>query len=134
LAHQYQSMSYLTNDDIQTIDRLIRELGFESKSIQTQETLSRYTFIDSILKECVSEPSEPMKETPTRKIDKVLTHKVWGYVCFFLILLFIFQSIFTWAEYPMALIEHFFASLEGFGHRYLPDGAFTDLLLNGVLA
>lgn len=134
MAHRYRSMKHLSPDEIDSIDTMIRDLGFESQQVQTQETLSRYAFIDEVLKDTVNTGLVKSKRSSTYKIDSVLTHKVWGYVSFMLILLFIFQAIFSWAEYPMALIESFFAWLDTLGHRFLPEGILADLLLNGVLA
>src|SRR5690606_27890856 len=70
----------------------------------------------------------------TDRIDAIVTHKFWGYIIFFFILLLIFQAIFSWAEYPMIMIENFFSWLDHIGHQFMPAGPLTDLLLNGVLA
>ena len=134
IAHQYRTMDHLTADEINFIDKLISESDFESQAVQTQETLSRYAYIEEVLGECVHLDPHPLEHSITDRIDAVLTHKVWGYVSFLLILLFIFQAIFSWAEYPMAMIENLFSWLDGVGHQYLPEGVLSDLLLNGVLA
>lgn len=134
IAHQYRSMNYLSPKEVDTIEAIIAELGFESQPMQTKETVSRYAYIDEVLNGCVKTNKPPFENSVTDKVDAVLTHKVWGYVSFLLILLFIFQSIFSWAEYPMALIENLFAWLDGVGHQYLPEGVLSDLLLNGILA
>ncbi|CAN0603968.1 unnamed protein product, partial [Ectocarpus sp. 12 AP-2014] len=67
-------------------------------------------------------------------LDKVLTHKVFGYAIFFLILLTIFQAIYGWSEYPMDLIDGFFASATEWVKDTLPPGVFTNLIAEGVLA
>jgi ferrous iron transport protein B len=56
------------------------------------------------------------------KLDRVLTHKVWGYVIFFLILFIIFQSIFEWSKIPMDFIDASFASLSTLAAENLPAG------------
>src|SRR5690606_5780634 len=133
-AHQYTSVKNLSKDETNQLDKLIEEQEFRSKDQQVEETIWRYNYIDSIIKECVHVVPKPAKPSLTDRIDDILTHKFWGFVIFFFILLLIFQSIFSWAEYPMALIENLFAWLEETGHSYLPEGAFADLLLNGILA
>jgi len=134
LAHQYSNVKHLSKDETEQLDRLIEEQNFKSKDQQVEETIWRYNYIDKLIKECVQVVPKPEAPSLTDRIDDVLTHKVWGFVVFFFILLIIFQSIFSWAEYPMALIENLFSWLDQIGHSYLPAGAFTDLLLNGILA
>jgi ferrous iron transport protein B len=68
------------------------------------------------------------------RIDKVLTHKVFGFVIFLAILIFIFQSIFAWSAYPMSLISDGFVWLQNQLHQYLPYGPLTNLLVDGVIA
>src|SRR5690606_17516494 len=134
LAHQYPSMKHLTKEESRRLDKLIEEENFRSKDQQIEETVWRYGYIDKLVKECVRVEPKPSEPSLTDKIDDVLTHKVWGFVIFFFVLLFIFQSIFSWAEYPMALIEGMFSWLDETGRTYLPEGMFTDLLLSGILA
>ena len=74
------------------------------------------------------------RETWSNRIDQVLTHKVFGFFIFFGILFLIFQSIFAWSAYPMDLIKELFDHLRDFGHRLLPAGVLTNLLVDGVLA
>ncbi|HEX3386414.1 MAG TPA: ferrous iron transport protein B, partial [Mucilaginibacter sp.] len=72
-------------------------------------------------------------ETISNKIDKVLTHKTFGFIIFFGVLLFMFQSIFAWSAYPMKLIGDFFAWAQFSLHQMLPAGPLTNLVVDGVL-
>ena len=82
----------------------------ELKRLQQKEAIKRYQFINSILKE--GQTIDRSKATGLRsKLDRLLIHKVWGYVIFFWILLTIFQAIYDWATVPMDLIDTTFASL-----------------------
>lgn len=134
LAHQYSAAKHLSKNETDQLDRFIEEQDFHSEDQQVEETIWRYTYIDKLIKECVHIAPKPIEPSLTDKIDDVLTHKFWGFAIFFLILLVIFQSVFSWAEYPMALIENLFSWIDQVGHQYLPDGVFADLLLNGILA
>lgn len=134
LAHQYSAAKHLSKNESDRLGRFIQEQDFHSEDQQVEETIWRYTYIDKLIKECVHIAPQDVKPSLTDKIDDVLTHKFWGFAIFFLILLVIFQSVFSWAEYPMAMIESLFAWLDQIGHQYLPDGVFADLLLNGILA
>ena len=77
--------------------------------------------------------TENAKDLRTR-LDRILTHKVWGYVIFFAILLFIFQAIYNWATYPMDLIDSTFAFMSEWVQNTLPQGKLTDLIAEGIIA
>ncbi|PQJ80710.1 ferrous iron transport protein B [Polaribacter porphyrae] len=102
------------------------------KKYQHKETIYRYQEINKILNKTYS--IDKSKATDLRsKLDKIFTHKIFGYVLFFLILLVIFQSIFDWASYPMDFIDNTFASLSNFAKSNLPNGVLTDLLTEGII-
>ncbi|MGJ8715674.1 MAG: ferrous iron transport protein B [Maribacter stanieri] len=105
----------------------------ELKRLQQKETILRYQFINGILKETYKIDVNAAKGFRAT-LDKVLTHKVFGYVIFFLILLTIFQAIYGWSEYPMDLIDGFFASATEWVKDTLPPGVFTNLIAEGILA
>ncbi|CAN0380172.1 unnamed protein product, partial [Ectocarpus sp. 4 AP-2014] len=67
------------------------------------------------------------------KFDRVLTHKVWGYVIFFIILLTIFQAIFDWSSVPMDFIDSTFASFSEWTKNTMPAGVFTNLIAEGII-
>jgi ferrous iron transport protein B len=76
----------------------------------------------------------PVKvHSATRRIDALLIHKVWGYLIFLGILLFIFQFIFRLAAVPMDLIDGWFIRLSMWAQQHLPEGVFTDLIAEGVI-
>src|SRR6185437_13903222 len=64
----------------------------------------RYERIAEIQQEVTSELAPP-GETLSDKLDRVLTHKVWGTLIFIAIMAVMFQSIFTFAHYPMDGIQ-----------------------------
>lgn len=105
----------------------------ELKRLQQKETILRYQFINGILKETYKIDVNAAKGFRAT-LDKVLTHKVFGYVIFFLILLTIFQAIYGWSEYPMDLIDGFFASATEWVKNTLPPGVFTNLIAEGILS
>jgi ferrous iron transport protein B len=134
IAHQYKNLNYLTKAQIEEVKALEIKHDFHSQKAQATETIARYNFINEVLLDTVKYTSVALEENISNKIDHYLTHKVWGFVIFIGILFAIFQSIFAWSEYPMMLIETVFVWLAAMGHTYLPDGVFTNLLIDGVLA
>jgi ferrous iron transport protein B len=104
----------------------------ELKRLQQKETIKRYQFINDILK--VGHKVDSASATDFRsKLDRLLTHKIWGYLIFFFILFGIFQSIFEWSKIPMDFIDQSFASLSSFADETLPPGAFTNLISQGII-
>ncbi|WP_149274171.1 ferrous iron transport protein B [Pareuzebyella sediminis] len=105
----------------------------ELKRLQQKETILRYQFINGILKETYKVDLTAAKGFRAT-LDKILTHKVFGYLIFFIILLTIFQAIYDWSSYPMDFIDELFASASEWVKNTLPPGMFTDLLAEGILA
>ncbi|SEF55118.1 ferrous iron transport protein B [Flavobacterium urumqiense] len=102
------------------------------KRLQQKETIKRYQFINDVLKVGLKIDETVAKDFRS-KLDRVLTHKVWGYVIFFLILFVIFQSIFEWSKIPMDFIDSTFASLSAFTSEKLPAGVLTNLISQGII-
>ncbi len=102
------------------------------KRLQQKETIKRYQFINDTLK--IGQKIDKSKATDIQaKLDRVLTHKVFGYVIFFFILFAIFQSIFEWSTIPMDFIDESFANLSSYASTHLPSGKFTDLISEGII-
>ncbi|MFT5753277.1 MAG: ferrous iron transport protein B [Flavobacterium sp.] len=102
------------------------------KRLQQKETIKRYQFINDTLK--IGQKIDKSKASGIQaKLDRVLTHKVFGYVIFFFILFAIFQSIFEWSTIPMDFIDESFAHFSNYAKTHLPVGKFTDLISEGVI-
>ncbi|TND08779.1 MAG: ferrous iron transport protein B [Bacteroidetes bacterium] len=112
--------------------KILAAQKFNSIRAQSEESMLRYAFIGELVRACSG--ISPGSSEMTRKIDRVLTHKFWGYIFFIVILLLIFQSIFSLATYPMDWIEQGFSALGTWCVQTLPQGELTDLLVNGLLA
>ncbi len=102
------------------------------KRLQQKETIVRYQFINGVLKETFKKDVAAAKDLRSR-LDRILTHQVWGYVIFFGILLLIFQAIYDWSSYPMDLIDSTFAFLGEWTKDVLPSGVFTNLISEGII-
>ena len=104
----------------------------ELKKLQQKETIKRYQFINDTLK--VGQKIDKSKATDFQsRLDNILTHKIFGYLIFFGILMLIFQSIFDWSSIPMDFIDTTFSKLSAFTKDSLPAGKFTDLLSDGII-
>lgn len=102
------------------------------KRLQQKETIKRYQFINDVLKQGLRVDASIAKDFRS-KLDRVLTHKIWGYLIFFLILFVIFQSIFEWSKIPMDFIDSTFAALSTLASEHLPSGMLTNLISQGII-
>ena len=102
------------------------------KRLQQKETIKRYQFINDTLK--IGQKIDVSKASDIRaKIDRVLTHKIFGYVIFFGILMLIFQFLFDWSSIPMDFIDETFANFSSLAQQNLPAGEFTNLISEGII-
>ena len=104
----------------------------ELKRLQQKETIKRYQFINDVLKQGLTINTAVAKDLRS-KLDRILTHKIWGYVIFFVILFAIFQSIFEWSTIPMDFIDSSFTSLSFIVNEHLPPGILTSLIAEGII-
>ena len=105
----------------------------ELKKLQHKETIARYQFINGVLKETYKVDPSAAKGFRAG-LDRILTHRVFGYIIFFAILLLNFQAILDWRQYPMDFIDAQFANASEWIKNTLPPGLFTNLLAEGILA
>jgi ferrous iron transport protein B len=102
------------------------------KKYQHKETIYRYQQINEILKKTYKVDRANARDLRS-KLDKVLTHKIFGYLIFAVILMMIFQSIFDWASIPMDFIDAVFADLSTWVKQTLPEGQLTSLISEGIV-
>jgi ferrous iron transport protein B len=126
-----QDVNFL-NLDRNEIQNSYTKSHSDLKRLQQKETIKRYQFINDILKVGLTIDSSIAKDFRS-KLDRVLTHKFWGYCIFFGILFFIFQSIFEWSKVPMEFIDTTFADLSLYASESLPAGVLTNLISQGII-
>ncbi|MFK8301769.1 ferrous iron transport protein B [Capnocytophaga stomatis] len=104
----------------------------EIKRMKQRETILRYQQINDILKKTYSVSLSEAK-TLRAKLDKILIHKIFGYVIFAMVLLLVFQAVYDWSSYPMDWIEGNLEKFTNWASEKLPKGALTELLTEGIL-
>lgn len=98
----------------------------------SDEMLLRHDRMDALRRQVISHlPSS--SEKLSNYIDRILVHRVWGYLIFGAILLLVFQAIFSWASYPMDAIDYAFGQLSSYLKNTLPSSLLTDLLADGIV-
>ena len=96
------------------------------------EAMARYAWIGTVLDGIVSQGEAPGLSWSDR-LDRVLTHRVWGTALFVLVMLLMFQAIFAWAVPLMEAIDAGTTWLGSLVGSALPEGALQSLLVNGVV-
>lgn len=134
LLHQHEHLERYNAEEYEQFESIERTHHFESSKLQAAETIARYRYLSTILSGVIEDTGAARKFVMSDRIDAVLTNRFWGFFIFLFILFFVFNAIFSWAAYPMDLIEESFAWLTTFGHEHLPAGILTDLVLDGVVA
>ncbi|MCV9389541.1 nucleoside recognition domain-containing protein [Reichenbachiella ulvae] len=123
---------YLTDEKKFIADKKV-QYNFCDRQFQTTKTVERYKIIRDKLTRIVTKTNIESTATRNHKIDKILTHKIYGYLIFFVILFALFESIFAWAEPFMDYIDFGFAKLSSWAKTYLPAGVLTDLIAEGII-
>lgn len=142
LSGNYAAIHYLINheqfslhDELhQKIEQTETDHQFNHTRTQAEEILQRFSRIRQAMQHTVVEDGPLQRSLLTEKLDNILLHRFWGYAILLVVLFLFFQSIFWLASYPMDAIEWGFAALSEQVAAVLPDGWFSDLIVNGLLA
>jgi ferrous iron transport protein B len=132
-AQQYPQIGFLNADEKTHIQELTQKYDFDATAAQAAETIARYARINEILLETMTVARTETREPISNRIDKVLTHRVGGYLIFLSILFLLFQAIFAWAQYPMDWIDQGMSALSATIQANF-SGPLVRLLTEGVLA
>jgi len=127
----------LNSDQLKTVKRLIKKTReiFHTNGVNYYilESSARYQFIDEDLSPAFKNSTEADK-TISEKIDQTVTHPVIGSLIFVVLLGVIFNTIFSWAQYPMDLITSGMDMLTAQVNSLLPPSALKSLLIDGVIS
>ncbi len=105
-----------------------------AEEVENLITDSRYGFISGALKETYhSSKEKPKKKSPSLRIDKTLTHRIWGIPFFILFLWIMFFTTFRLGNYPMEWLQSFIDYLSAVTETNLADSMFKDMLINGII-
>ncbi|MBT6112633.1 MAG: ferrous iron transport protein B [Candidatus Marinimicrobia bacterium] len=122
--------SYLVAEGYDRLKETCSQLAIIGFPCHTLEPTIRYLWLDRVIQQA---EMEIIIKSRSEKVDEIITHPWMGPIIFVNILYFIFQSIFTWAAYPMDWID---SSIGWIGHTaisVLPAGLLRDLLVEGII-
>ncbi len=110
-----------------------RRLAAADCDVPGVETRARYAWASKTLEGIVTEPA-CRETTGSDRIDRVLTHRLWGTLIFALLMLFVFQSVFAWAQPLTRGINLAAAAVGHWIEASMAAGALRSLLVDGVVA
>jgi ferrous iron transport protein B len=117
----------------ETIDEEEIHLSLTDDASVNKKIFARYNFISDVYQQAVK-PMDTQERSVSEKIDRVLTHRFFGLVILIAVLLLVFQTIFSWANLPMDLLEKGFGALGDAVRASLPEGILADLIVDGIIA
>lgn len=94
---------------------------------------ARYHWIEQVVDDVCTVVREDTRIW-TKRLDDLLTHKVWGMVVFSIVMAFLFEALFSWSEPLIGMIETVTMSLQVGFTALLPSGMLSDLMVDGVIA
>jgi len=93
---------------------------------------ARYAWIARVRQQVVA--AAVVGPTLTERVDRIVTHRVWGLLIFLALMALVFQAIMSWATVPMNSIDNAVSALKGLAQAHMPAGDLRDLLTDGVLS
>lgn len=93
----------------------------------------KYGFISGALKETMTPETKSNEQKTTDIIDTIVTHKLFGFPIFLLIMWFIFWVTFELGSYPMDWIDAGVSWLSDTVREFMPAGPLKDLIVDGII-
>ena len=131
VLHHHHTHQIFSETEQEKIEQLLNKTVLDSESLLKQEAVERYAALDFLLARVVEDKKS--NSGLSKKIDKVLTHKYYGYLIFFSVLFFMFQAIYSWASIPMDYIDASFSNLANWISNTLPNNRINDLISEALI-
>ena len=106
------------------------EIDEDSESAITD---AKYGYVQGAMKETFQK-IQRYKRLMTKRIDAVVTHQVWGYPIFLLLMYFMFFCTFNIGQYPMDWIDAGVGWLGEWVGTWMPEGPLKDLIVDGIIS
>ena len=98
------------------------------------DTATRYQWASMVQRATVPQPAEEKQRPITDRIDYILTHRVLGLIVFLAVMYLVFQSIYTFAQPIMDLIDGGFKVLgKGIGEHLAGVPVMQSLIVDGLI-
>ena len=128
------------DDELQGVDPALRTRCLEvraqagARDIDQEVIATRYALIDAELPKLYPRlESHPKKRKTSERVDRVLLHPVFGFAIFIGLMLLMFQSLFSWSDPAIRLIEACTSMSADFVEAHVPESIVRDLVTRGVI-
>lgn len=131
ICNQINKIDWINDKDALIAILQNRNSGY---ALELQEINTRYAAIHKLVDQVKKDKKVSSSLAVTDKIDRIVTHPVWGLFVFLLTFFVIFQVIFTFAAYPMDWID---MGVAWFGEQvstWLPEGLLNSFIVDGLIA
>ncbi len=140
LEHDAEELSRIKGwQSEETLRRVAEQESGKIESLRhdTMETIitdAKYGFIEGALKETLKPaPLVENRLNRSRRIDHIVTSKLFSYPIFLLAIWGTFQATFIIGDYPMQWIEQIVAWIGTQLSKVIPEGMVKDLIIDGIL-
>ena len=111
----------------------LRRSAGTDRPLPAVESEERYRWIDKLVAAAVRQPKRLLKRR-SDVIDRILTHRLLGFLALLLVSSLVFQAIFSWSAPFMDSIDAAFSALGSWVAEIVPPGALQSMLVDGVVA
>ena len=119
---------------LRTLTLAIRDRAAAAgRNVDLEIISSSYRRVDTLV-DAVVRRSPGTSRSLTDRLDSVLTHRFAGGVVFAVVMMLVFQALFSWSEPAIAFVESRVAGAQALVTAAMPPGPLTDLLVDGVIA
>ena len=110
--------------------RVQAQMGVDA---ETAISGAKYGFINGALQETFK-PGNKDTQKKTRRIDRLVANRWFGFPFFLLVMWVMFSSVFVLGAYPQEWIESLFGWMGEAATGIIPEGALQDLVVNGIIS
>ena len=131
----------LTEDDELEVPRELRAICSEvrrsanavGRDLDLEIIGARYRRIEQGLEHAYASNPPADEIDWTERADRILLHPTWGFGIFVVVMLVLFQALFTWSDPAIGWIESGIGVLQSLAVNHLPSSLLSDLLIEGVI-
>ncbi len=109
-----------------------RAAAADGREIEAEIIQGRYAWIDQRAPKFLRQRAS-VRESRTDRVDRLLLHPALGFAVFLVVMGLVFQSLFSWADPLIGLIETAVGAVKEQVVSALPPGFFNDLVAEGLI-
>ncbi|MEA2042819.1 MAG: ferrous iron transport protein B [Bacteroidota bacterium] len=129
LVGKFKNGEQVLNQRDKTVQRLEQRMNDDTETLISD---ARYGFVRGALHETYKSGVQE-RHPRTQRIDRIISHRIYGLPLFLGFMYLMFQATFTLGEYPMNWIEQGVGMLGNFTAEHMSSGMLKDLIIDGVI-